>query len=90
MNRGKHEDHPGFDSRGCELIIKINAHHMGLSSNGYACSYTGGHCLPCDACASRIDDPMIKMMKECEAKAEENRLRDIDRQFMESMINSPC
>jgi hypothetical protein len=48
-----YQNHPGFDARDCPARVTVNAHPMGLSSNGYACGVTGGHCLPCDKCPAR-------------------------------------
>lgn len=39
--------------RDCPLKIKVTAHPNGMSSDGYACSATGGHCIPCKDCDSR-------------------------------------
>ena len=54
---GRHEDHPGHSALGCELQITVNRAPCGSSSNGYACSATGGHCVPGDDCAARRGDP---------------------------------
>ncbi|WP_455233503.1 hypothetical protein [Geopseudomonas aromaticivorans] len=50
---GRHEDHPGHSALGCELQITVNRAPCSSSSNGYACSATGGHCMPGDNCAAR-------------------------------------
>lgn len=57
--KGKHEDHPGHSQSGCPLRMKINAHPMGTSHNGYACSHTGGHCRKSDDCESRVNDESV-------------------------------
>jgi hypothetical protein len=41
-----HANHPGYTAGNCHLRITVNAHRCGMSSNGFACSATGGHCLP--------------------------------------------
>lgn len=53
-HRGKHENHPGHSEKDCPLRMKIDAAHNGTSHNGYACSWTGGHCRKSDACDSRV------------------------------------
>jgi hypothetical protein len=50
MNKGNFEDHPGFSANGCPVQMTIVAHRYGSSHNGYACSWTGGHCLPKASC----------------------------------------
>ncbi len=45
------ENHPGHDTE-CHLKIRITAKPNGTSQNGFACSWTGGHCLPCEKCDS--------------------------------------
>jgi hypothetical protein len=50
MNKGNFEDHPGFSASGCPVQMTITAHRYGSSHNGYACSWTGGHCLPKASC----------------------------------------
>jgi len=52
--KGLHANHPGHSQVGCPLQLQINAHRMGTSSNGYACSWTGGHCMKNDECAERV------------------------------------
>lgn len=48
-----HQDHPGVVAIGCPLRIIVTARRTDGGRGGYACSYTGGHCLPGDQCASR-------------------------------------
>lgn len=52
--KGLHSNHPGHDNSGCHLRLQINAALYGTSRNGYACSYTGGHCIKTEACAGRV------------------------------------
>lgn len=54
MSKGNHDQHPGHTGDGCELRIKVIAHPLGSSYNGYACSYTGGHCVPCESCEAMV------------------------------------
>ena len=47
-------DHPGFDAQDCPLSIVVTRRGpYGGVQGGFACSMTGGHCLPCDQCESR-------------------------------------
>lgn len=48
-----HNDHPGFLAPSCPLRITVAAHRTDGGRGGYACSYTGGHCLPGDQCQDR-------------------------------------
>jgi hypothetical protein len=48
-----HENHPGAEVSDCVCRIQIDAHLQGSSSNGYACSITGGHCIPDRHCDNR-------------------------------------
>lgn len=50
----RHEDHPGHDAADCPLRITINAVQT-TTSNGYACRWTGGHCLPGADCGDRVE-----------------------------------
>lgn len=45
-------NHPGYDAPDCPLRQIVRAHPNGTSSNGYGCTWTGGHCLPGDKCDS--------------------------------------
>jgi len=45
-----YENHPGFEYGECFLMIKVRPIAYGTSSKGFACSYTGGHCLHCFKC----------------------------------------
>lgn len=47
-----HSNHPGHNARSCDLSITVNNQHH--SMNGYACSYTGGHCTPNEHCSTRL------------------------------------
>lgn len=50
-----HDTHPGADARDCPARVTVNARPMGMSTNGYACGVTGGHCLPCEKkCPERV------------------------------------
>jgi hypothetical protein len=61
-----HANHIGSSAGACPLRITVNAHPYGMSSNGYACSVTGGHCIPSDVCDQRnIDaDKQTKLYNE--------------------------
>jgi hypothetical protein len=53
----EHANHPGLTAVSCPLRLTINAQPCGTSSNGYACSATGGHCMPePKRCAELRDD----------------------------------
>lgn len=46
--------HPGFGEESCELRLTVTPARGGsTSSHGFACRYTGGHCLPCERCPDR-------------------------------------
>lgn len=49
-----HADHPGHLTS-CELQITVTPPAFGghMSSDGYACSASGGHCVPGDYCEER-------------------------------------
>lgn len=58
-------NHPGFDAVGCPLqytVTKSSA--WGGVTGGFGCQFNGGHCLPGDACASKVqrcrDEGFIK------------------------------
>lgn len=53
-------DHPGFEMGECPLRITIVARLYSTSSNGYACSDTGGHCLPDGYCQKRRERAALK------------------------------
>lgn len=53
-SKGDHANHPGHGNGNCPLRTQVNAHIYGTSSNGYGCSWTGGHCVKSDACAERV------------------------------------
>lgn len=46
-------DHPGFGADGCGLRITITPRDSWgrQAGGGFACSMTGGHCLPSEQCA---------------------------------------
>lgn len=56
-----HSNHPGHSARSCDLSIVVNNRNM--SMNGYACGFTGGHCVPNEHCSERL-----KIDKEEKAK----------------------
>ncbi len=45
-----YENHPGFDASICVNRITVTAAASSTSANGYACSLSGGHCLPSEDC----------------------------------------
>jgi hypothetical protein len=53
-SKGDHANHPGHGNGNCPLRTQVNAHIYGTSSNGYGCSWTGGHCVKSDACETRV------------------------------------
>ena len=55
MIQQPHENHPGHEARTCPLSLRVDA-QTSRTSNGYACRYTGGHCVPDDCCAARLKD----------------------------------
>ena len=61
MNKGEHKNHPGYSASACPVRITISAHTYGSSSNGYACSWTGGHCIPKASCKKIVKE----YQKEC-------------------------
>lgn len=44
------EHHPGFPVDICQLQITVQPGPYSTSSKGFACGYTGGHCLPGEQC----------------------------------------
>ena len=46
----EHASHPGWIADGCELRMTVTPRNGGVTSAGFACSWTGGHCLPGGAC----------------------------------------
>lgn len=60
-----HSNHPGYEAADCPERIKITAVRTGMSSNGYACSCTGGHCIPSESCNKIIkkeNDELISFL----------------------------
>lgn len=53
--RGSYENHPGFGIE-CPCQLKVNPAPYGMSSRGFACRYTGGHCLPDEHCDERVEE----------------------------------
>lgn len=56
-----HARHPGWDADGCPLRITVTARTL-LTSDGFACSATGGHCLPQKnpaACAKWVKEAAV-------------------------------
>ncbi|MDU8350708.1 hypothetical protein RYA05_02250 [Pseudomonas syringae pv. actinidiae] len=48
------KNHPGYGSD-CNLTMTVIA-RSGSSHDGYACTWTGGHCNPGDQCATRREE----------------------------------
>lgn len=44
-------NHPGVDATDCEIRHVVS--NELFSMNGYACLYTGGHCIPDEHCKKR-------------------------------------
>lgn len=49
-----HRTHPGRDAGDCPLRIIASGRRSDGGSGGYACDFTGGHCLPGEQCAERV------------------------------------
>lgn len=47
------DTHPGHSASDCPLRMVVTAAFCGSSTNGYACSHTGGHCCPSGCCEAR-------------------------------------
>lgn len=48
------ENHPSFGHR-CPQQYSVRARPNGLSSNGFGCGLSGGHCIPEKSCAQRVE-----------------------------------
>ena len=48
-----HSQHPGFNAGDCHLRITVSGRRTDGGMGGYACSLTGGHCLPASYCGDR-------------------------------------
>lgn len=48
-----HAAHPGWDAEDCFLRIIVTPRWGAPVAPGFACGWTGGHCLPCDRCPER-------------------------------------
>jgi hypothetical protein len=46
----EHASHPGWTADGCPLRITVTPRNGGVTSHGFACEWTGGHCLPNASC----------------------------------------
>ena len=58
-------DHPGWVAGDCELRITVTGNNNGSISGGFACSMSGGHCLPDeDLCATRIRHAQERLLLE--------------------------
>jgi hypothetical protein len=49
-------NHPGATARSCGLRINVTGNRSDGAVGGYACSWSGGHCLPSDDCDQRRAD----------------------------------
>lgn len=47
------QNHPGIDAGDCELRITISGRRTDGGAGGFACSFSGGHCLPGSDCDRR-------------------------------------
>lgn len=63
--RGEYENHPGFEAGDCPLRLTIKPHAFGMSSRGFACSSSGGHCIPNKHCKARVDEHKKEASNEC-------------------------
>jgi hypothetical protein len=58
-------NHPGWTADSCGLRITVTGNNNGSISGGFACSMSGGHCLPeKDLCANRIKREQERMLFE--------------------------
>ncbi|QIG71234.1 hypothetical protein EVB32_127 [Rhizobium phage RHph_TM39] len=48
-----HKNHPGVTASECPARITVNAQPSSNHGSGYACSVTGGHCIPSSDCDAR-------------------------------------
>lgn len=64
-----HPNHPGFAAPTCPMRLTITAKPTTLGLNGYACSVTGGHCLPGQACDSLREEGARKARLKAEIEA---------------------
>jgi hypothetical protein len=48
-----HANHPGWDADGCPLRLTVTPKWSVPAAPGFACSWTGGHCLPGERCDAR-------------------------------------
>ena len=48
--------HPGFDAQGCIAQYTVTPALYSSSHHGFGCSATGGHCLPGEHCAARVEN----------------------------------
>ena len=64
-------NHPGLNATDCPARITVTPHNGAAHSGGYACSVTGGHCLPSTKC-DELRDEFIedKMLDELSAEAQ--------------------
>jgi hypothetical protein len=52
--------HPGYCAADCVLRLTITALRSDGAGGGYACSVTGGHCLPGALCDHRLREHQRK------------------------------
>lgn len=54
-------EHPGFTATDCEFRLTVTGKNSGAISGGFACSASGGHCLPDEGyCQIRKDNVAIQ------------------------------
>ena len=49
----EHANHPGWHADGCPLRITVRPVWSAEARPGFACSWTGGHCVPGAMCDDR-------------------------------------
>lgn len=57
--KNPYADHPGFEAGGCELRYTVTP-STSVSSYGFGCEATGGHCVPGAYCQSRRDVTFVE------------------------------
>ena len=53
--------HPGFDAQECILQYTVTPAQYSSSHHGFGCHWTGGHCLPGDACKHRVKNEQERL-----------------------------
>lgn len=69
-------NHPGSLAAPCELQVTVRRNPYGSSSNGYGCTFDGGHCLPGAGCGRKqeLHEDQEKQRLEYEKALREGRV----------------